>query len=234
MTDFKSCDPNVQHANTILDYVEDALDAQHSFRKNTTPCEINHWDYEDLQSFKVDVDKIDRLYHIFYHAEYHWETDFELIVRMQYDKKPLYVELIGNCCEINGFNHDGVGHIFVSRDVDIFMKCVLRNSLYERSKYNIKAIYELLKEDGIHFEARSCKNTPTLQQLCYKTICYNIAALPEYKTELPKMLTENINYFIKLKEAIKHYNKCRVSMYCSKTYEEFVNKQESMSPFLVF
>ena len=216
--DFKSCYSNIQHANTILDYVEDALDSQDLFDKNTTPYEKNDFDFEELQSFKIDVDKIDRLYHINYEPIYRFQTNYELIVRMQYDAKPLYVELFGNCCEIHGFRWDGVGHIFISRNADIFMKCVLRIRKYESSKYNIKAIYESLKNDGIRFEAayESPNNAHTLQKLCYKAISNNTATLQEYKTELPKILIESVNYFIKAKEAIIHYTHCIAAIYYDK------------------
>ena len=200
--DFKSCDPNFQHANTFLAYIEHAFENQCHFDKNTTPCEMNYWNYEDLQAFEIDVDKIDRMYHVY--EENHW--DYEFIIRMQFDGKPLYVELFGW-----GFQWLAVGHIYLSRNVDMFMKCVLGSNPYrDTSKYNVKAIYELLKEDGIYLEEGSC--APTLQQLCYATISNNIATLQEYKTELPKMLTENVNYFIKTEEAIKHYNKCLESL----------------------
>ena len=201
LLDFKSCDPKVQDLNTFLEYGANALDTKYYIDKNTTPYEMKDWNFENLQSFEIDVVKIDRLYHIFYADNW----DFELIVRMQFEGKPLYIELFGW-----GSQYMGIGHIFLSRNADIFMKCVLRRNLYTGIKYNTKAIYELLKEDGIYFEEGSC--APTLQHLCYETISNNIAIRQEYKTQLPITLTENVNYFVKTEEAIKHYDKCLLSL----------------------
>ena len=221
--DFKSYIPKLQREHIVGFSIEKYTDFQHSFHKNTTPFETNNWDFEELQSFKVDVNKIDRLYHLHYVSSFLYD-DWEVIVRMQYNDEPLYVQIFGNCW-------DGVGHIFVSRDVDVFMKCVLRSTKYKDSQYDYKAIYELLKEDGvvrsseyedirydynaiyellkedgIHFEEESCKNTPGLQNLCYNTISNNIVTRQEYKNELPKMLVRTTNNFIKTKEAINHYD----------------------------
>ena len=193
--DFKSCNPNVvQREDIICFYVEKFIKFQHTFDKNTIPCEMNSWDFEDLNSFKIDENKVDRLYHMYCETGM-FHIEFEVIVRMQYNDKPLYAEMVGNC-------FTGVGHIFLSRDVDVFMKCVLRSSKFNDSRYNYKAIYELLKEDGIHLE----EGAPTLQHLCYNTISNNIVTRQEYKNQLPKMLVRNTTNFIKTKEAINHYD----------------------------
>ena len=157
-SNFKSCDPKVKDVDNLWKF-EEALMVQYYFDKNTTPEEMDSWDYKNLKSFEIDIYKIDRVYYMFYQSDIGWGKRFELIARMMYDGKPLYVELIARC-EYPGFDYEGVGHIFVSRDPDIFMKCVLNGT-----EYNTEAIYKLLNEDGVHVQKDDVHDIRTKQAI---------------------------------------------------------------------
>ena len=205
-SNFKSCDPKFQEA---FNQIKEDLFYQFDFDKITTPWETAGWDYEDLQSFKINCDYIDRLYYAHYTSD-NLGRQFELIVRMRDPgNDPLYIQVVARCGS-TGFDWDGgSGEIFLSRDANMFMKCVLRDTYY-----NTDAIYESLAQDGVFAEkgvydscSRMFHNTaPMLKYLCHKSIYDNIDALREYRTQLPKILADSVQDFIKTEEAMKEYD----------------------------
>lgn len=207
--DFKSLVPEVQDAETMEDCLFEALEYQETFDKRTNPWENKEFD-DILQNFEIDLEKVDRLYHIQYISN-PFGREFSMIARMQYQDKPLYVELFAGC-DFTGFECQGRGVIFISRDANIFMNLVLTEQ--EDLKKNL--IYASLKEDGIDVEEKeeeynNCsrwflKNAPPLKYLCHKNIYENVQMLPEYRLVLPKILADSIDEFIKMEEAKKSYN----------------------------
>ena len=70
------------------------------------------------------------------------EKILTLIVRLKYNKNPLYVEMLAIYDRMNSIS----GTIFISRDVQFFMKIILDNL---DNDYNVKhLILQLLYEDG--------------------------------------------------------------------------------------
>ena len=113
--------------------------------KLTTPEEISHyWKSRKLQDFKIDLEKIDRLYYIY--CDYA-ENYFNLMCRMQGE---FYIEMEAkfySCYDLCCFDRCA-GTIFVSRDADLFMKRVLPNS----SRYNKNLTCESLRRDDIYIK----------------------------------------------------------------------------------
>ena len=127
---FKSIVKNVQTADTMDDQVGRAIDRQKSFEKNTTSFETAfYWKNKNIQDFKIDLEKVDRLYYIYCDEN---EEKYDLICRMQ---REFYI--------IMKSTNRGSGCIFFCRDPDSFMKCLL---LY----HNKTLIHESLKKDGIY------------------------------------------------------------------------------------
>ena len=133
-----------------MDILGEALHYQYMFT-HQTPMEM---DYDELEedNIEIDLEKVDRVYHIKF-SDYCGvgERDFEFIGWMQYGKeeeKPLYVEMIASC-DLMGFQSYGGGHIYVSRDADLFMDMVLNEE-----KHDIYSIYQSLAEDGIRAEKK--------------------------------------------------------------------------------
>ena len=148
---FKSFVEDVQDAETIYEWVGYAISFQEHFDKTTTPSELyDNFENDKLQNFKIDLEKIDRLYYINLDKEDNYKNEFgdqtyHLIARMQYnDESPIYVEIFAK----DPYSHQIVGHIYVSRNVTAFMKHVLS----EKIRYNNPLIYEFLREDGIYLE----------------------------------------------------------------------------------
>ena len=147
---FKSIDENVQTADAMDDEVGYAIRKQKKIIKFTTREEISrYWKNRKLQDFKIDLEKIDRLYYIY--CDYA-ENYFNLICRMQGE---FYIEMeakfyscYGLCCLDRC-----AGTIFVSRDANLFMKCVLPYN----SRYNKNLIYESLRGDDIYIKEEEIK-----------------------------------------------------------------------------
>ena len=203
--DFQSLEANVQTAKTMYKYVGEALTYSYMFEKRTTPWEAQQWDYDALQEFKIDLEKVDRLYYIYHYDDNVSGRKFEMIARMEYEEAPLYVELSAGC-DYTGFDCQGGGQIFVSRDANLFMKLVLA----EEKDLNKNLIYKSLREDRIYVEEETddydkytkmfYRNAPMLKYLCHQAI-YEYKDSIYYKSLLPKILAESIDDFIKTKEA---------------------------------
>ena len=145
---FKSIVSNITSFEDLNYYMGEAIKFQGTFDKSTTPWEQQEeiWPGDTLQKFKIDLQKIDRVYHIdYYDTAIYGGREYELIARMNYKDKPLYVYLKAEC-EYTRFDSEGVGYIYLSYDADTFMKTVLTD--YR----NVDPIYDLLLTDGIYVE----------------------------------------------------------------------------------
>ena len=80
---FKSVIPDVCDAKTMQKYVGGALAYQYMFDKRTTPWERKNWDEDELQKFEIDLQDIDRLYHIYRRSD-EGGSEYRLIGRMEY------------------------------------------------------------------------------------------------------------------------------------------------------
>ena len=205
---FKSVDPAVIDTTTIKKYLREPLGHQYIFDHRTTPWERQQWDYDELQSFKIDVGKIDRLYHIRTTDINESDREYELIARLQYKGQPLYVELNASC-DFTGFDCQGGGAIFVSRNASLFMRLVLTSG----NKKDL--IYESLAEDGIEVEEQSefdaCqrifrKNVPMLKYLCHEVFYKNEEELQPYLSLLPTILSNSVDEFIQFHKAKEAYD----------------------------
>lgn len=217
---FNSLNPNVKTAEEIDEYLYEALNYQHTFEKRTTPWEAQQWDYEELQRFNIDLEKIDRLYYIFYNNDgVSGGRDFKMIARMDNDleKQPIYLEMFASC-DYTGFDCQGSGHIFISKDANLFMKLVLSEAENDVDK---SLIYDSLWKDSIYVEEMDddnyyyfydkfsnllLKKVPMLKYICHEAIYQNRDVLYEYKILLPKILRESVLEFINTKDAIIAYN----------------------------
>ena len=132
---FKSVDENVHNIDTIKDIVGYAIDNQKYFEKTTTPWDS--WKGKNIQDFKIELEKIDRLYYIFGNE---LENEYNLVCRMQGE---FYIQMIAYCCNFSPVYSDG--SIFVSRDANLFMKVVLPNNPH----YNKTLIYESLRGPAV-------------------------------------------------------------------------------------
>ena len=140
MATFKTLYPDVVDAKTLDDVMHYPVGYQYMFSKRSTP-----WDEEDFDKFKLNLLDVDRLYHFYCYEDDMCEGSWEIIVRLIYKEKPLYLEMSASC-DSSGFDCIGGGHLYFSRNPNLFFQCVL-NSSHDRDR-----IYKFLKEDGIQIE----------------------------------------------------------------------------------
>ena len=207
--DLKSVDPNIRDADDILEYIYGALEYQWMFDTRTTPWERDQWDDKELQNFKIMVEYIDRIYHIWFYDDGVTGQEFRLIARMDYGGQHLYVEMNANC-DFTGFDCQGQGNFYVSRDANLFMKTVLNKACKSH------LIYKSLQEDGIICEEQTeydsvkrmfWRNPPLLKYLCHESVYKNQNLLNSYYPKvLPNLLVISVRDFIKVKETRKDYD----------------------------
>jgi len=205
--DFKSVYSEITtNADMMDDYMSYALAYQYMFDRRTTPCEKSLWEDKELDNFNIDLEKIDRLYYIYYaEEEMGWYGEkFRMTARMDYKGRKVYFELVANC-DYMGF--DGI--IFVCEDADLFMKIIITD------KYQINLIYQSLREDGIQVEELTeydvCShfqkhNAPMLKFLCHLTIYKNKNLLEASFLQLPKLLEKSVKSFTQTMEAKEDYD----------------------------
>ena len=151
-SNFKSLNPFMKNAKDINDYLLDTFSHQYLFEKRTLPEEKELWEAEELNSFKINPEKIDRLYYIYrtHNGPHIWY--FNILLRLDYKGRQLYVELKSNYCVDYDYelHHLVIDYyepsncfIFVSYNPILFMKLIL--SL----EHNKDLIYQSLSEDGI-------------------------------------------------------------------------------------
>lgn len=126
---FRSLVPDVTCAEDILARVGMALNTQHMLERKTSPWEAELWAEDELDSFYIDVESVDRLYHI-HHDDFGEDDDeasgddFELVVRVEYKQHHLFVELRAGC-RFTDSEYRGGGDIFVSFNANLFTKTIM-------------------------------------------------------------------------------------------------------------
>ena len=162
-----------------------------------------------LNNFKVNVEKIDRLYYV-YRQNHVYEDGtvyeeyimFDLLCRMEYKGVLYYVELWAICRY--SFNN---GMIYLSREANEFAQVVGRKRRFYENK---ETIYASLREDGILFEEIEYDDNkiPTLKYLCHDAVYENERILQNnyYTSLLPRVLSKSVKEFVKIKRAKKFYD----------------------------
>ena len=194
-SNFKSIDSTINNGEMMHDYLNYALINQKMFIKKTTPWEMNKlFKLDELNSFNINLEKVDRLYYIYRNIKI---KEYSLIARVDYNNRHLYVELYAQ-----QYTDIWEGFIFISYDVHIFMKLVL---LFFQNK---NLIYQSLREDGIVINKEpfihrlTWNDPPNLEFLCYCSIYQNKDILEKQIKYLPKILENKIKNFIKYQEVI--------------------------------
>ncbi|KAK4311888.1 hypothetical protein Pmani_016636 [Petrolisthes manimaculis] len=198
-----------------------AIDCQHMFDRKTSPWEANLWKEDELDSFYLNLESVDRLYHINHEDGDEFSgDDFELVVRVEYKKHHLFVELSAGC-RFTDFECRGGGDIFVSFNANLFTRTIMTKVPSE------ERLYESLMEDGHLVEGKRVEeedggrnivtaaalvmgtwhqHPPKLKLLCHQAVHHNRHQLTFYTDVLPKALVASITEFIVIKDTIDYYD----------------------------
>ncbi|XP_050719476.1 uncharacterized protein LOC127000095 [Eriocheir sinensis] len=202
--DFHTLVPEVADAEAMNTTVGRAICHQYLFDRRTSPREVSLWAPGELQEFNISLQCVDRLYHI-YKSEDHI---FELVTRVEYKDRYLFVEL--SCsCYFEGFECQGGGQIYVSYSASLFTK-VITTKLW-----NEELFYQSLAQDGYLVEGRSVfercpparwHTPPSLMALSHLTVSNNKDNLGHYRELLPTAVAQSVDEFVQVQEAVKDYD----------------------------
>ena len=151
ISNFKSANSKIKDIDNIKKYFKYVLKHQDKLKSVTFDTEINDWKPGELDDFQLDPEKIDRLYYINKEVTnefFYFEQYYELIVRINYNDQPLYVDMwvVCNFCESPNPDDpfpNGRCIKFVSKNVILFMKM-----MFEMLD-DYEEMYELLLNDGV-------------------------------------------------------------------------------------
>ena len=237
-SDFKSAMPlhwGRWDAPRIMHYVGPFLGICQMYRYKivTLAIEREGWsesELSDIKSMKIDVEMIDRLYHV--------ETYFNgcrfgclLLARMQYRDSFVYLELDATCTLDWEFFR---GTIFVTRENYLFFMRVMT----DRYKENATNIYRMLIHDSGsggsgesvngHEVVSECStywmDVPSLQIQCQLSMCrnnkYYMFCDDILQAILPKVMYDNVSKYMRYVMEIRQYhNERKLRMKRKKWYE---------------
>ena len=159
---FKSASPEIKDMNDLNTFMSGPLARQYLFAREMIPPLL-------INSFKIDLEKIDRLYYFNYvKANDGGVTEYSMIIRLDNESQPLYVDFTAFHDE--DFEENMSGYIFISADVDLFMKVIADTLNHTRwylnhKKDSLGLMYDFLqKEDGIQIEREFDKNDVKFQE----------------------------------------------------------------------
>nr|XP_053646493.1 uncharacterized protein LOC128698324 [Cherax quadricarinatus] len=126
----------------IEDLIGTALIYQYMFTKSTSPWERSHWTDRELEGFEIDLEAVDRLYYVHHADDGVSGREFEFAGRMEYHNHPVYVKMSAGC-DFTGFDCQGGGSIYISRDAQIFLEAILED------EYQPRSILQAMLQDGL-------------------------------------------------------------------------------------
>ena len=208
--DFKSLDPRMEVPEDIWDVVGEALAWQELFIRKTSPWEMVEWEPGELESYKVDDNRVDRVYYIYEFDGFGvGHREYTLLGRMRYGSRMSYFALEASC-DFTGFTCQGGGFIYVTFDPKIFLKSVVTPC------QNPHKIWTFMLEDGLELDeptpfdllpVRLWKSVPMLKYLCHQTVYNHRDTLAdEAARTLPRMLADSIEEFIRTRTTRDHYS----------------------------
>ena len=189
MTDFISLVPGVETLTDLKQKLRKALKYQSYLYAITTPWDAHYWNEVKLTRFYIDMDKIDRLYHMNFSHTFEDIRYFSIIVRMKDEEnRKLYVELTGK------YDNRSLGYRFISGNTDIFMYTMMNDTDWHLN--GIENIVQSLKKDDIKLKP------PTLKYICHLAVYNNKKYTRDELSSLPDTLRKSVIEFNRMK-----YNK---------------------------
>ena len=216
---FKSYFPDINTREEMIEKIGDALIHQQAFDKRTSPWETNDWSHTELKDFQINVECIDRLYHLSTETGIITDFDWDLYCRIDHHGTKYFTHMHASCdyyphCtsippHCSGFYVLDVGRITITKLPDFFLNNIISNH------QNLDQIYLALLDDNyaidkpnplLEWYPKRWKNTPMLKYLCHMTIFENRKMLINFKDHLPKPLANGVYDFIKVQEWVEGNN----------------------------
>lgn len=227
---FKSLVSGVSSSEDILGFIESVHQREFEpwLNRETSPWETHLWDEneDELRRFRIDVEKIDRLYSLKYISSGDCEWLY-LTARLEYKGSPIFLELIAR----EGIAPQGLsfpevlddksfrichylkhswrsGNIFVTRNPNLFTKVITLGAA------ELESFYESLREDGYHVDPQTehertppsfWRSSPSLLFLSKAAVSKNWDKLGHHLKEVPATLAASVEHFIKSRIAFAEH-----------------------------
>ncbi|CAL4150038.1 unnamed protein product, partial [Meganyctiphanes norvegica] len=187
---FKSYIPEINTQQDIDNDLGYALNYQYMFEKRTSPWEMKDWDQDELNAFVIEVENIDRLYHMVADDVDPNVRSWEICCRMDYNGEKYFVEMYSSC-DYTGFDCQGGGLVSITKLPDFFLNNIVNIGQISDRVY--KALlddgYRVQEPDPLHkMHPKFWNNAPMLKFLCHNAIYNNREKLSHFKEELPQIL----------------------------------------------
>nr|BDV49956.1 MAG: hypothetical protein [Metapenaeopsis lamellata majanivirus] len=207
--DFISIVTGINSQSDISKKLAYVLKYQDKFDKRISPWEFHKFrPIRILKKIKIEVEHIDRLYRCFVDEQNMFKKYYEMLARMNYNGRKIYVALVA--FDLIGYGACRYGGIIcICYDVNIFTKFMLN---YKR---NNSIIYHTLRNDTCldiyeqtEFDCSDKKlwrNVPTLKYLCLEKTRKNLNKIGYQIMELPQILKKNLDDLCKNKQTQKRF-----------------------------
>ena len=178
------------------------LSYQFMFDKRTSPWEMKEWEKEELSFFFIEVERIDRLYHILANESDPNFRQWELCCHMDFNGSKYFVEMYANC-DYTGFDCQGGGYISFTNLPQFFLENMVTldqdpDKIYLSLK---KDGYEVAPPDHLHkMHPKAWNNPPMLKYLCHLNIHKNKEVLSNFREVLPTILANSVDEFIMVQD----------------------------------
>lgn len=139
--EFHSIVDGIDDANSVNRILGEAIQYQYMFETRTFHSESHDFLEDDLQSFAIDINKINRLYYILHFDDSVSCRKYELLARMEYNLENVFVKLSAGY-EFTRFGCLGGGVIYVTKNPNVFFNCIVEE---ENNRMKIR---QSLIEDG--------------------------------------------------------------------------------------
>ena len=180
---FISYDPAIDSPADFGETFNNALQHQHLFNRKAFGGKI-----KDLEHIQLTEKNIDRIYFCWSPCDcYNSSSTYEILGRMKYDGKPLFIHLIANIyknCE-EGDEMDVEGLMIFSWDGLSFMNERL-GSKFQLGYFLKEEVKKTLLAEGMRY------SVPILQNICLEFVFRNKHLYPDQLRSLPKTLVEKL------------------------------------------
>uniref|UniRef100_A0AAU8GF44 Uncharacterized protein n=1 Tax=Faxonius propinquus nudivirus TaxID=3139431 RepID=A0AAU8GF44_9VIRU len=219
---FKSCYTNTEYLDTIVDYYIPIFKKcllQAKLIKFVPLSEKQLWGKDEIKNFEINFEDLDFLYHMKYFKNKKKGLLYEMVAKMKYNNKFLFIELEINTEECH-FDCCGVyGTIYMSYNANLFYNVI--NAKLNYIEYDIELMKNALEQDDNILDDLNIYNTNNLRFWCNDPIMYkrHFSYLPIKDTDIDdifhdlykkcknnkKSIVENIREFIVINQALLEY-----------------------------
>ena len=209
--DFKSLACRLPDKHSLIHELRDIVNRQELIEILWPPREVDEWNNDELDAFRINPHDISRVYYFYSGLLY------DMYGRMSYKGRYLYFHL-NVILHNESWNRRTIlgGKIYLTYEAEVFLKSVIDDDCGPLK------IWKMMTEDGMEVDEPTIFDfdkkrlwsyhkvptlkfgLPTLKFLCHLAVYKHRETLKPYADMIPG-LSKGINHFIKFREARDHH-----------------------------